>query len=157
MKNWRFTIYYTTRVSALIGFKMAMAVCKSVGTEASVVEDSYCDGNSKPEKTTMPCNTHPCTTKWVLLSELTKVNCLYLCNRIACTFYVKGKNEPSTMYIHRTVTTCNQEVLHVPRGRLISTEPFHWSIKFMKKTIASLVCVIYIIFPRLPITINLIP
>ncbi|XP_011640881.1 A disintegrin and metalloproteinase with thrombospondin motifs 6-like [Pogonomyrmex barbatus] len=42
-----------------------MAVCKSVGADESVVEDSYCDANSRPEKTLMPCNTHPCTTKWM--------------------------------------------------------------------------------------------
>ncbi|EFN62926.1 ADAMTS-like protein 3, partial [Camponotus floridanus] len=47
------------------GFKMAMTVCKSVGVDESVVEDSYCDANSRPEKTLMPCNTHPCTTKWL--------------------------------------------------------------------------------------------
>ncbi|XP_072752952.1 ADAMTS-like protein 1 isoform X2 [Anoplolepis gracilipes] len=47
------------------GFKMAMTVCKSVGADESVVEDSYCDANSRPEKTLMPCNTHPCTTKWM--------------------------------------------------------------------------------------------
>ncbi|XP_067210775.1 ADAMTS-like protein 3 isoform X4 [Linepithema humile] len=47
------------------GFKVAIAVCKSVGSDESVVEDSYCDAKSRPEKTRMPCNTHPCTTKWV--------------------------------------------------------------------------------------------
>ncbi|XP_029156420.1 protein madd-4 isoform X2 [Nylanderia fulva] len=47
------------------GFKIAMTVCKSVGTDESVVEDSYCDANNRPEKTRMPCNTHPCTTKWI--------------------------------------------------------------------------------------------
>ncbi|XP_029672449.1 protein madd-4 isoform X3 [Formica exsecta] len=47
------------------GFKMAMTVCKSVGADESVVEDSYCDPNNRPEKTLMPCNTHPCTTKWM--------------------------------------------------------------------------------------------
>ncbi|XP_020298368.1 ADAMTS-like protein 1 isoform X2 [Pseudomyrmex gracilis] len=47
------------------GIKMAIAVCKSVGTEENVVEDSYCDAKSRPEKTLMPCNTHPCTTKWI--------------------------------------------------------------------------------------------
>ncbi|XP_011333048.1 protein madd-4 isoform X2 [Ooceraea biroi] len=45
------------------GFKVAMAVCKTF--DESVVEDSYCDGNSRPEKTVMSCNTHPCTTKWM--------------------------------------------------------------------------------------------
>ncbi|XP_014468093.1 PREDICTED: ADAMTS-like protein 3 isoform X2 [Dinoponera quadriceps] len=46
------------------GFKRAVAVCRSVGADESVVEDSYCDANGRPEKTLMPCNTHPCTTKW---------------------------------------------------------------------------------------------
>lgn len=50
-------------VSALIGFKRAVAVCRSVGADESVVEDSYCDANGRSEKTLMPCNTHPCTTK----------------------------------------------------------------------------------------------
>ncbi|XP_036150742.1 A disintegrin and metalloproteinase with thrombospondin motifs 6-like [Monomorium pharaonis] len=46
------------------GFKMGMAVCKSA--DESVVEDSYCDANSRPSvKSLMPCNTHPCTTKWM--------------------------------------------------------------------------------------------
>ncbi|XP_025155245.1 protein madd-4 isoform X2 [Harpegnathos saltator] len=47
------------------GFKRAVAVCRSVGADESVVEDSYCDTNGRPEKTLMPCNTHPCTTKWI--------------------------------------------------------------------------------------------
>ncbi|XP_018366331.1 PREDICTED: A disintegrin and metalloproteinase with thrombospondin motifs 9-like [Trachymyrmex cornetzi] len=46
------------------GFKIGMAVCKSV--DESVVEDSYCDANNRPSvKSLMPCNTHPCTTKWM--------------------------------------------------------------------------------------------
>lgn len=46
------------------GFKIGMVVCKSA--DESVVEDSYCDANSKPSgKSLMPCNTHPCTTKWM--------------------------------------------------------------------------------------------
>ncbi|KAL0100797.1 hypothetical protein PUN28_019286 [Cardiocondyla obscurior] len=46
------------------GFKIGMAVCKSA--DESVVEDSYCDANSRPSvKSLMPCNTHPCTTKWM--------------------------------------------------------------------------------------------
>ncbi|XP_076631991.1 ADAMTS-like no long nerve cord isoform X2 [Colletes latitarsis] len=47
------------------GFKLAMAVCKSNGPDENVVDDSYCDPDSRPEKTRMPCNTHPCTAKWV--------------------------------------------------------------------------------------------
>ncbi|XP_076177522.1 ADAMTS-like no long nerve cord isoform X2 [Ptiloglossa arizonensis] len=47
------------------GFKLAMAVCKSTEPDESVVGDSYCDPDSRPEKTRMPCNTHPCTAKWV--------------------------------------------------------------------------------------------
>ncbi|XP_017889029.1 protein madd-4 isoform X2 [Ceratina calcarata] len=47
------------------GFKIAMAVCKIVGQDESVVDDSYCDPDNRPEKTLMPCNTHPCTAKWV--------------------------------------------------------------------------------------------
>ncbi|XP_043590523.1 protein madd-4-like isoform X1 [Bombus pyrosoma] len=47
------------------GFKIAMAVCKTIGPDENVVDDSYCDPDNKPEKTLMPCNTHPCTAKWV--------------------------------------------------------------------------------------------
>ncbi|XP_012346954.1 protein madd-4 isoform X4 [Apis florea] len=47
------------------GFKIAMAVCKAIGPDESVVDDSYCDPDNRPEKTLMPCNTHPCTAKWV--------------------------------------------------------------------------------------------
>ncbi|CAK9806200.1 Protein madd-4 [Anthophora quadrimaculata] len=47
------------------GFKIAMAVCKANGPEENVVDDSYCDPDNRPEKTLMPCNTHPCTAKWV--------------------------------------------------------------------------------------------
>ncbi|CAL7946132.1 unnamed protein product [Xylocopa violacea] len=47
------------------GFNIAMAVCKDVGPDENVVDDSYCDPDNRPEKTLMPCNTHPCTAKWV--------------------------------------------------------------------------------------------
>ncbi|XP_034173183.2 ADAMTS-like no long nerve cord isoform X1 [Osmia lignaria lignaria] len=47
------------------GFKIAMAVCKAIGPDENVVDDSYCDPDNRPEKTLMPCNTHPCTAKWV--------------------------------------------------------------------------------------------
>ncbi|KAF3423167.1 hypothetical protein E2986_06800 [Frieseomelitta varia] len=47
------------------GFKIAMAVCKAVGSDENVVDDSYCDPDNKPEKTLIPCNTHPCSAKWV--------------------------------------------------------------------------------------------
>lgn len=47
------------------GFKIAMAVCKAIGSDESVVDDSYCNPDGRPEKTLMPCNTHPCTAKWV--------------------------------------------------------------------------------------------
>lgn len=40
-----------------------MAVCKTIGPDENVVDDSYCDLDSRPEKTRMPCNTHPCTAK----------------------------------------------------------------------------------------------
>ncbi|KAK1136049.1 hypothetical protein K0M31_000618 [Melipona bicolor] len=43
------------------GFKIAMAVCKAVGSDENVVDDSYCDPDNKPEKTLIPCNTHPCS------------------------------------------------------------------------------------------------
>ncbi|XP_076379649.1 ADAMTS-like no long nerve cord isoform X2 [Megalopta genalis] len=46
------------------GFKLAMAVCKSMPDE-TVVDDSYCDPDGRPETTRMPCNTHLCTAKWV--------------------------------------------------------------------------------------------
>lgn len=47
------------------GFKIAMAVCKAVSSDENVVDDSYCDPDNKPEKTLIPCNTHPCSAKWV--------------------------------------------------------------------------------------------
>ncbi|XP_076668534.1 ADAMTS-like no long nerve cord isoform X2 [Andrena cerasifolii] len=46
------------------GFKLAMAVCKTIGPDENVVDDSYCDLDTRPVKTRMPCNTHPCTAKW---------------------------------------------------------------------------------------------
>ncbi|XP_015601072.1 protein madd-4 isoform X2 [Cephus cinctus] len=46
------------------GFKIAVAVCKTIGTE-TIVENSNCDPDQKPGKTLLPCNTHPCSTKWV--------------------------------------------------------------------------------------------
>ncbi|XP_076245168.1 ADAMTS-like no long nerve cord isoform X2 [Calliopsis andreniformis] len=45
------------------GFKLAVAVCKN--PDDTVVDDSYCDPDSRPEKTRMSCNTHPCSAKWV--------------------------------------------------------------------------------------------
>jgi len=80
--NVRYQINW--RANLLVTFlRIGMAVCKSA--DESVVEDSYCDANSRPSvKSLMPCNTHPCTTKWVLSSRL---NCLH--GRTACTFYVK--------------------------------------------------------------------
>ncbi|XP_043498775.1 protein madd-4 isoform X2 [Polistes fuscatus] len=47
------------------GFKIAMPVCKAVGTDDRVVNDSHCKNDERPEKTLVPCNTHPCTTKWI--------------------------------------------------------------------------------------------
>ncbi|XP_076230521.1 ADAMTS-like no long nerve cord isoform X4 [Nomia melanderi] len=47
------------------GIKLAMAVCKSTEPDETVVDDSYCDPDSRPEKTRIPCNTHLCTAKWV--------------------------------------------------------------------------------------------
>ncbi|XP_076658795.1 ADAMTS-like no long nerve cord isoform X2 [Halictus rubicundus] len=46
------------------GFKLAVVVCKSMPDE-TVVDNSYCDPDSRPETTRMPCNTHLCTAKWV--------------------------------------------------------------------------------------------
>lgn len=60
--------------SSFSGFKIAMAVCKAIGPDESVVDDSYCDPDNKPEKTLMPCNTHPCTAKWVLSWRLACVH-----------------------------------------------------------------------------------
>lgn len=51
-----------------------MAVCKAIGPDESVVDDSYCDPDNRPEKTLMPCNTHPCTAKWVLSWRLACVH-----------------------------------------------------------------------------------
>ncbi|XP_043281703.1 protein madd-4 [Venturia canescens] len=45
------------------GFKMAMPVCKSL--DDGVVEDSNCDPDARPNKTLLPCNVHPCSTKWI--------------------------------------------------------------------------------------------
>ncbi|OAD54583.1 ADAMTS-like protein 1 [Eufriesea mexicana] len=45
------------------GFKIARAVCKAIGPDDTVVDDSYCDPDNRPEKTLLPCNTHPCTAK----------------------------------------------------------------------------------------------
>ncbi|XP_015429195.1 PREDICTED: ADAMTS-like protein 3 [Dufourea novaeangliae] len=47
------------------GLKLAMAVCKSTEPDDTVVDDSYCDPDSRPGKTRMPCNTHLCTARWV--------------------------------------------------------------------------------------------
>ncbi|KAK2582675.1 hypothetical protein KPH14_004950 [Odynerus spinipes] len=47
------------------GFKIATPVCKAVGTDDRVVNDSHCKADERPEKTFVPCNTHPCTTKWI--------------------------------------------------------------------------------------------
>lgn len=60
--------------SSFSGFKIAMAVCKAIGPDESVVDDSYCDPDNRPEKTLMPCNTHPCTAKWVLSWRLACVH-----------------------------------------------------------------------------------
>ncbi|XP_032685179.1 protein madd-4 isoform X3 [Odontomachus brunneus] len=62
---WSFESISVCSKSCGGGFKRAVAVCRSVGTDESVVEDSYCDANGRPEKTIMPCNTHPCTIKWL--------------------------------------------------------------------------------------------
>lgn len=45
------------------GLKLARAVCKN--PDDNLVDDSYCDPDSRPQKTRMSCNTHPCTAKWV--------------------------------------------------------------------------------------------
>lgn len=60
--------------SSFSGFKIAMAVCKAIGPDESVVDGSYCDPDNRPEKTLMPCNTHPCTAKWVLSWRLACVH-----------------------------------------------------------------------------------
>ncbi|XP_034935882.1 protein madd-4, partial [Chelonus insularis] len=46
------------------GFKMAVPVCKSLQDDNSV-EETNCDLKTKPDKTILACNTHPCTTKWI--------------------------------------------------------------------------------------------
>ncbi|XP_033220968.1 protein madd-4 [Belonocnema kinseyi] len=47
------------------GYKIATAICKTVGPDETVTDDSNCDQNIKPEKVLVPCNTHSCTTKWI--------------------------------------------------------------------------------------------
>ncbi|KAG7196354.1 hypothetical protein KM043_001333 [Ampulex compressa] len=61
--SWNLESISTCSKSCSGGFKIAMAVCKAV--DESVVDDSYCDPDDRPEKTLMPCNTHPCTAKWI--------------------------------------------------------------------------------------------
>ena len=49
--------------SIVAGFKTANPVCKTIGSQENIVEDSKCDSEAKPNKVFLPCNTHPCTTK----------------------------------------------------------------------------------------------
>lgn len=52
----KFIIYH------FLGFKMAMATCKSWHDD-TVVDDSKCDHEDQPTKKILPCNMHPCPTK----------------------------------------------------------------------------------------------
>ncbi|XP_011497217.1 PREDICTED: ADAMTS-like protein 1 [Ceratosolen solmsi marchali] len=47
------------------GFKIATSVCKSSGVEEKIVDNSKCVLDLKPDKVLLPCNTHPCSTKWL--------------------------------------------------------------------------------------------
>ncbi|XP_023245593.1 ADAMTS-like protein 3 [Copidosoma floridanum] len=47
------------------GFKTATSVCKTTGPEETVVDSSKCDTKSKPDEMLLPCNSHPCPTKWL--------------------------------------------------------------------------------------------
>lgn len=67
------------------GFKMAMPVCKS--SDESVVDDSSCNPNDRPNKTLLPCNTHPCSTKWVSSDENIFVHCF--CKSTFKYFYIR--------------------------------------------------------------------
>ncbi|XP_053596923.1 protein madd-4 [Microplitis demolitor] len=46
------------------GFKMAIATCISLQNH-NTVDEGKCDLDKKPTKTILPCNTHPCSTKWI--------------------------------------------------------------------------------------------
>ncbi|XP_054005175.1 protein madd-4 isoform X1 [Hylaeus anthracinus] len=63
--SWSLESISACSISCGGGFKLAMAVCKTTEIDESVVDDSYCDPDTRPEKTRMPCNTHPCTAKWI--------------------------------------------------------------------------------------------
>ncbi|XP_058797259.1 protein madd-4 isoform X2 [Phymastichus coffea] len=47
------------------GFKIATPICKTTGTVEKIVESTNCDADFKPNKVFLPCNTHPCSTKWL--------------------------------------------------------------------------------------------
>lgn len=49
---------------SVIGFKMAIATCISLQNH-NTVDEGKCDLDKKPTKTILPCNTHPCSTKYV--------------------------------------------------------------------------------------------
>uniref|UniRef100_A0ABD2X498 Uncharacterized protein n=1 Tax=Trichogramma kaykai TaxID=54128 RepID=A0ABD2X498_9HYME len=47
------------------GFKIVTPMCKSTGPDSKIVDNSMCETESKPDKLLLPCNTLPCSTKWL--------------------------------------------------------------------------------------------
>ncbi|CAB0034632.1 unnamed protein product [Trichogramma brassicae] len=47
------------------GFKIVTPMCKSTGPDSKIVDNSMCEPESKPDKLLLPCNTLPCSTKWL--------------------------------------------------------------------------------------------
>ncbi|XP_048513461.1 protein madd-4 isoform X2 [Athalia rosae] len=83
------------------GFKMAMIVCKTRGTEEEVM-DSHCEENEKPDKSLIPCNEHTCSTNFSVIQRWTTgqwAECSASCGggtRTRPVFCSEESNETST-------------------------------------------------------------